>query len=823
MNPHSQPVSRQVIVRLLFAAACGWSAVAAAAETGGTNCASCVPDTSNEANGISIGRPKVFDNRTLALMLESMNEQLRTIQVVNQTTLASALGTQQGVSATESARSLAISSTPIPSVTREQTLTTGNATATGTALPDTAQDKTTTTQATVTPQIPTPDAAAAFSGFTPTYGQNAADLLSEQANLTYQIFNLRLILERSLSDRLLADKPRLQALLGFNVTIDPPRTAAESVAVVEITLRGPSATSPLELITMMPAEKTYNTAALSTKSNQFGAAVAVKSVQVGYGSRDRSQLFYLYRDVDTIAYERMESDGTLTLGWMFRPVLGRPSVSPGLRQLFAIVALPATDNAHGSDGMALDAQVKTYWKRYDQKTMTSFYRSGDATRTTNFLYGASLGLARPKIFNDRYTNRAAFSNIEVPSTSRYQNDLKARVNDVTWRLTGQKTALVTVTGENFFTGTAVVVGDKTYATPADGFVLKSSQAFDLLLPLDALGSGPGAVVGRYGSAASLYPEKSSAPPHNYCAEDEELTISRATTDPPNAGRRPIEIRIAPEKLMSPAVMHGPHAPLLFVNSNLVAPPYELVKEMTKYGEYRTVAIRAYPPKDSIPDEGAVVRLTFPFAPPSCSAVKLAGNPDKQFQITRISEKRMMLATTAAFGFARPPDDEAKVAKTPYCWKVLAGETAIAVPSKDCASKTSSESISDYAVILNSTKDIPDDLILVSPNTATIMLSVAKSESPKAAAVIEVTQNSAVWLDVPVGDASEVETVSADGIVLKFRAAGAAAPKKAKLLVELTRDVTSKVGDLDLTITSKDKKVSTARLKIVCPYCTNGES
>ncbi|MEK6279567.1 MAG: hypothetical protein AABN95_04365 [Acidobacteriota bacterium] len=61
-------------------------------------------------------------------------------------------------------------------------------------------------------------------------------------NLTYQIFNLRMLLERSLSDRLLDDdQPRRQAVLGFNVTLDPPRTSNDAVAVVEISLNlGPN-------------------------------------------------------------------------------------------------------------------------------------------------------------------------------------------------------------------------------------------------------------------------------------------------------------------------------------------------------------------------------------------------------------------------------------------------------------------------------------------------------------------------------------------------------------------------------------------------------
>ena len=39
--------------------------------------------------------------------------------------------------------------------------------------------------------------------------------------------------------------------------------------------------------------------------------------------RKRSQVFYLYKDVDTLSYERMTPNGSIVFGWMFRPVLRR--------------------------------------------------------------------------------------------------------------------------------------------------------------------------------------------------------------------------------------------------------------------------------------------------------------------------------------------------------------------------------------------------------------------------------------------------------------------------------------------------------------------
>lgn len=145
--------------------------------------------------------------------------------------------------------------------------------------------------------------------------------------------------------------------------------------------------------------------------------------------RQRSQIFYLYRDADTISYERM-NDGNpnqIVFGWMFRPVLERRSISPGLRQLFAIVALPAIDDQGEDCASKLNTFVKTYWKEYDRKTMTSFGNS----------------------FN---VNTAYYKNIEVKPTKDYQKNLEPWLASVSWRLVGQKSALISAEGNNFSPG-----------------------------------------------------------------------------------------------------------------------------------------------------------------------------------------------------------------------------------------------------------------------------------------------------------------------------------------------------------------------------------
>ena len=112
------------------------------------------PDSSNDPNGISVGRPKVFDNRTLTIMLDNLSESLRNIQFVDQKTLATAFNLLQGYQSRESASSLSISTLPIPGITQDVTSTTGNVTSSGTPLPDTTSKKTSTKSDVFTPQAP---------------------------------------------------------------------------------------------------------------------------------------------------------------------------------------------------------------------------------------------------------------------------------------------------------------------------------------------------------------------------------------------------------------------------------------------------------------------------------------------------------------------------------------------------------------------------------------------------------------------------------------------------------------------------------------------
>ena len=174
------------------------------------------PVIANAQNGITVTEAKVYDDRTLMIMLEQLNDQLRNINFIDRTKLAAQLGLTQGLQSKDVSRSLDLGTLPIPGLTTKSTPN---------AAGDLTVSEQTETRGAFTPTRPTLPELPAAPAFTPVFGENASDLLSDQVNLTYQIFNLRMILERSLSDRVLWNggtaKPRLIAVIGFDCRSEP--------------------------------------------------------------------------------------------------------------------------------------------------------------------------------------------------------------------------------------------------------------------------------------------------------------------------------------------------------------------------------------------------------------------------------------------------------------------------------------------------------------------------------------------------------------------------------------------------------------------------
>ncbi|MGA2981266.1 MAG: hypothetical protein ABSD76_16880 [Terriglobales bacterium] len=825
----------------------------------------------HHCNGISVGAPKVFDNRTLTLMLESLSQTLLAQQqsYIDKKSVLAALSNIQGFSQTDTTTNLSITGSPTPATSVQNTVNTGLVDANGNPLPNTTQRQTNVTNASVTPQAPTLDTTPAFQGFNPTYGSSASDLLNDQVNLTYQIFNLRMILERSLSDRLaFSGNTRLQAVLGFNVTIDPPRTANDAVAVVEITLKSQDGRD-LSLVSLMPQEKTYNAAALSSKSNAFAGSAAVSAFQIGLSTRKRSQIFYLYRDTDTVSYERMTGDPKMIVfGWMFRPVLGRRSISPGLRQLFAIMALPNVDCTiagaeKDKDGNPCTAillpTVRTYWKKYDRATLTSF-ESQDANLASRFWYGLSLGLARPQIFDDhKYENTADYSSLVVQSSATYQLDLTPRVDSVEWRPIGAKNVIVSVKGNNFFTSTQVAIGDKIYAKPEDGLILKSNQGFDLTAPVDAFVNGPGTIIGRYGVGVPLIQR---TPPDGF--GENGVKILGASINPALAGHHRIQIQI---QGIPGAEVLSRSTPVISVNGKALEPPYH-----RSTGKGGVAEIQADVPDADLADGGGLVEVSWPFYPDKWTDSLPFYDPDKAFEVTRVSPKSILIHRIDGPSFKNGPENTDKST----CWHLIAGDEELPltagcppkpapnpdpsqpVPSKKDKTKTKTPAtplpaFSDY-VVTATVDSLPDKVVLVAPSGSIYNLTIPalKAKDDKAGP-IELKQYDAEWIEIkstdlttssapatgaaPAANAKsgpdfrKVTLVEANGKPLAFvlppeektasadAKAGAAdktkktPPPIKSIKVEITRELTSKPGTVDIAFHAGAQLLGTRQLHI----------
>jgi hypothetical protein len=491
----------------------------------------CQDTVNGTDNGIAVGRPKIYDNRSLQIMLDSLNASLQNVQFFNQSTLSAAFGLLQGTESFDVSRNLSVTASMLPKTAPPPTSISGNV-----SIPDGQSEPGSGSVSATIPgsksnsgstnsssgggsggsgQSTSPVTLPILAPSAGQFGSNPNDLLSDQVNLTYQVFNLRMLLERSLTDRLITEQSpshkghtRLQAVIGFDITLDPPKEAKDSAAIVEITIT-PQANAnrpKLSLVAVMPQEKTYNSAALNTHDNAFGGSAVAKMITVGYTERHRGQVFYLFRDNDTIAFERMPSEpdeGTdVKFGWQFRPVLGRRSVAPGTRQMFAIIALPETDDPGEEDSIKVNINVATYWKHYDHRSLTTTYHEA-WVHYVNPANVASIPLRLPG------PRAAKYCDVEVPRSARIQDNLSPKIEKVEWIPTSNQTGTVVVHGENFFSGTTVSLAGQQYTSPADGLVLQSDQTMIISTTVQAVATGDGVIYGRYGKAVLLEPASSS--------------------------------------------------------------------------------------------------------------------------------------------------------------------------------------------------------------------------------------------------------------------------------------------------------------------------
>ncbi len=464
----------------------------------------------NSSNGIVVGRAKQFDNRSLSMILEEVEASLKKLNVVGQPIAANSDVFQESRSV-ESSRSLTLggllgkaSTTADDKPDRDASSAQSDKRAANSGQE--AEGGSDAAKAKASP------GGADKTSFAPQFGSAAGDALTDRMNLTYQIANMLVLNERALSDRLQNGAARLQAVLGFQVSINPPSYAKDCVAVAEIELKLPGGVAPISVVAMIPQEKTYNAATLSSSSDSLDGSVVSAPWRLGVSAGRRQNNVFLHRDSDTVAFERNEGwyggafglrrrkilDPALTaFGWEFRPVLGRRSVSPGARQMLAVVSLPLEDPLPPPEGAdvrpeainipLLAVRTRTYWRRYHRRHQTS---------------SIPLGLWPLPLSGPR-TVKTAWYDVPVLRTADIETSLGPKVAKVDWTDVGGGAAIVLVEGEKFFSGTEVTIGGARYRAGDGNLVLKSERAMEIHTTVAALARGDAVLSGRYGASIPL--------------------------------------------------------------------------------------------------------------------------------------------------------------------------------------------------------------------------------------------------------------------------------------------------------------------------------
>lgn len=331
-------------------------------------------------NGIFVDTTKVYDDSSLQLMLNSARLRLAALQTFDQTGLSSRIGAVTGATLQQQAISAQILGPPLPGTAETSLGATGtNQTVTnptGQTVTNTAglsvQNVTTTTpQMTASaPPLPANSAGLPTSGF----NVSSLDALNEMMQLTYEIANLQLLLEGSLSDRYVRGeriiKPR--TTLGFPITITTQERYKGAVAVVEIETISPSrdntfSDEPPTVTALLPREKTYNVASITDKMTSVGGGIVTQVINGGFSYLRGRKSYYIVQDQDTLAMMQRGSTAPATpstvFSWQFRPVLGQNYVRSGMRQTFVQLAVPAKATSGCFGGI----KIKTYWRKYDRK------------------------------------------------------------------------------------------------------------------------------------------------------------------------------------------------------------------------------------------------------------------------------------------------------------------------------------------------------------------------------------------------------------------------------------------------------------------------
>jgi len=396
-------------------------------------------------NGIAVSGIKIYDNAALQQMLDNARARLAGMNFLDSAGIASHIGGIQGATMQQSGLSVNVGGPTIPGMqtttntgnttatnslntvgnansatsTTVTSSTVGGATGTGTSnqltvtSPTTSSTTTGNNQTQVTgpstqsvstlaqqnpsaPALPTTTSFTTPSGFAP----SASNILNEQVQLTSEVAGLALLLEGALSDQAVqlplgVTLPKRRVTIGIPISIVPSDADKDAVAEVILTVTpssGGLSQEPPSITAILPQDKTYNVATITSKGFNVGGGAVTGVLTAGVNFMWQKQTYYIVQAQDTVALQlppNPAAPDSISFGWQLRPVLGAKTVSSGMRTLFVQLAFPPNLNL-GTGAQILDSlgtvRVTTGWKKINPKlnTVSTAYVAGTQSSETQF-------------------------------------------------------------------------------------------------------------------------------------------------------------------------------------------------------------------------------------------------------------------------------------------------------------------------------------------------------------------------------------------------------------------------------------------------------
>jgi hypothetical protein len=441
-------------------------------------------------NSIVVGQAKLYDERSLEALLGAVENGISGqngsgVNYVSPSTVAQHEGLTQGGETSSSNLSLNLDKLPDSAFAPIIPKPVATGLTPGTTAPPPAY-------AYVTPGV------GGASGYTPTWENgttsvnsatapisvSSADTLQQQVGLSFQATNLALLLQHSVSDRLIMINgklvPRSLAVLGFQVTVEPSSKDKYRAAVVDITVKNPSnLTDAPQVVMMLPQDKTYNVAQVTSDSRSLGLGVASMPLVGSLGASSSHGSAYIVYDVDTVALQRQQSSNadSVTFSWEFRPVLGQPAVQPGTRQVFVLLALPVPSEQVAGESSAQvppyvpQITVSSSWVKMDTKSKT--LNTGDVVPVCS---------------------SANLDPLPIYGLNTYEDSLAPIVENVDWHDAGNGSMYIEAEGENFSPSTSIVYSGQDWTAPQES----GGRLISFDAPLESIRYEDPVVIGAYG-------------------------------------------------------------------------------------------------------------------------------------------------------------------------------------------------------------------------------------------------------------------------------------------------------------------------------------